>query len=364
MGIRLLATLAATSLLFTGVVFSGTAVADDQQIDRKVIQQGLDQITATAAQGVQLRVTEGRHSFTARSGSAELGNERPVPVNGRFRAGSITKSFTSAVVLQLAGEGKVELDAPVVRYLPGLVDSRITVRQLMQHTSGLFNYTNAIGFSPQDFEPIRYEHWTPEEIIAISTSKPLQFEPGTKWEYNNTGFVILGRLIEKITKQSYERTVQQRVLRPLHLGDTTFPGDDPNIHGPHAHSYGLVNGKATDTTRFNPSVFWAVGDVVTTPRDLDTFYTALIGGKLLKPAQQAELVKTTPVSPQYGLGLFIQPTPCGTTVLGHTGSVPGYGSYAFYSPDLERRAELSATAGLGTGDPTAGYHAILNEVFC
>ncbi|HEX8866283.1 MAG TPA: serine hydrolase domain-containing protein [Lentzea sp.] len=363
MGIRLLATLAASSLLFTG-----TAVADDQQndqqIDRKVIQQALDQITSVSAQGVQLRVTEGRHSFTARSGTAELGGERPVPVTGRFRAGSITKSFTSTVVLQLVGEGKIELDAPVDRYLPGLVDSRVTVRHLLQHTSGLFNYTNAIGFSPQDFEPIRYKHWTPAEIIAISTSKPLQFEPGTKWEYNNTGFVILGQLIEKITKQPYERTVQQRVLRRLHLSDTTFPGDDPNIYGPHAHSYGLVNGKPTDTTRFNPSVFWAVGDVVTTTRDLDTFYTALIGGKLLKPAQQAELTKTTPVSPQYGLGLFVQQTPCGTTVLGHTGSVPGFGSYAFYSPDLRRRAEVSATAGLGTGDPTPGYYGILNEVFC
>ncbi|MEV6239916.1 serine hydrolase domain-containing protein [Lentzea sp. NPDC051838] len=359
MGTRLLAAVAASSLLFTG-----TAVADDQQIDRKVVQQALDQITSTAAQGVQARVTEGRRSFTARSGTAELGSERPVPLNGRFRAGSITKSFTTTVVLQLVGEGKVSLDAPVVRYLPGLVDARITVRQLMQHTSGLYNYTNAIGFSPQDFEPIRFKQWTPSEIIAISTSKPLQFEPGTKWEYNNTGFVILGQLIEKITGQPYERVVQQRLLRPLHLGDTTFPGDDPDIHGPHAHSYGLVNGKATDTTRYNPSVFWAVGDVVTTTRDLDTFYSALIGGKLLRPAQQAELMKTTPVSPQYGLGLFIQPTPCGTTVVGHTGSVPGYGSYAFYSPDLQRRAELSATAGLGTGDPTPGYYAILNEVFC
>ncbi|MGW4206413.1 serine hydrolase domain-containing protein [Lentzea sp. NPDC004789] len=359
MGTRLLATTAAFSLIFTG-----SAVADDQQIDRKIVQQALDQITSTAAQGAQLRVTEGRHGFTARSGTAELDSTRPVPVNGRFRAGSITKTFTTTVVLQLVGEGKVELDAPVDRYFPGLVDGRITVRQLMQHTSGLFNYTNAIGFSPQAFEPIRYRHWEPEEIIAISTSRPLQFEPGTKWEYNNTGFVILGQLIEKITKQPYERVVRQRILTPLHLNDTTSPGDDADIHGPHAHSYGLVNGKATDTTRFNPSVFWAVGDIVTTTRDLDTFYRALLGGKLLKPAQQGELLKTTPASPEYGLGLFVQKAPCGTTIVGHTGSVPGFGSYAFYTPDLKRRAELSATAGLGTGDPAPGYNALLNEIFC
>ena len=359
MGTRLLATVAAFSLLFTG-----TAVADDQQIDRKIVQQALDQITSTAAQGAQIRVTEGRDSFTARSGTAELGGTRPVPLNGRFRAGSITKTFTATVVLQLAGEGKVELDAPVNRYLPGLVDARITVRQLLQHTSGLFNYTNAIGFQPQEFEPIRFKQWTPAELIAISTSRPLQFEPDTKWEYNNTGFVVLGELIEKITKQSYERTVQQRILKPLHLNDTTPPGDNPNIHGPHAHSYGLVNGEPTDTTRWNPSVFWAVGDVITTTKDLDTFYAALLNGKLLKPAQQNELMKTTPVSPEYGLGLFIQKAPCGTTIIGHTGGVPGFSSAAFLTPDLQRRVELSATAGLGTGDPSPVYLRLLNEIFC
>jgi D-alanyl-D-alanine carboxypeptidase len=359
MGIRLLATLAATSLLFTG-----TAVADDQQIDRKIVQQALDQITSTAAQGAQLRVTEGRHSFTARSGTAELGSNRPVPVNGRFRAGSITKTFTSTVVLQLVGEGKVELDAPVTRYLPGLIDGRITVRHLLQHTSGIYNYTESIEFNPQDFEPIRFSHWEPAELIAISTSKPLQFEPGTRWEYNNTGFVILGELIEKVTKQPYERTVRQRILKPLHLNGTALPGDNPDIHGPHAHSYGLVDGKPTDTTRWNPSVFWAAGDIVSTTEDLDTFYAALLTGRLLEPAQRAELMKTTPVSPEYGLGLFIQKAPCGTTIVGHTGSVPGFGTYAFFTPDLKRRAELSATAGLGTGDPTSGYYGILNEVFC
>jgi len=363
MGTRLKATFAVATLLVATT--GGTALADTSaSVDRKIVQQALDQITGTAAQGAQIRVTDGRNRFTAHSGTAELDSARPVPLDGRFRAGSITKSFTSAVVLQLAGSGKVELDAPVNRYLPGLVDDRITVRHLLQHTSGLYNYTDAIEFSPQEFEPIRFKQWEPAELIAISTGRPLQFEPGTKWEYNNTGFVILGLLIEKVTQQSYERVVQQRVLKPLHLNDTTLPGDNPNLYGPHAHSYGLVNGRPTDTTRWNPSVFWAVGDIVSTTRDLDTFYAALISGKLLKPAQQAELLKTTPVSPEYGLGLFVQKAPCGTTIIGHTGGVPGFGSYAFYSPDLDRRVELSVTAGLGTGDPSPGYFQLLDEVFC
>ncbi|RDI33198.1 serine hydrolase domain-containing protein [Lentzea flaviverrucosa] len=361
MGTRLLATLAAFSLLFTG-----TAVADnDARVDRRIVQEGLDELAATGtAQGTQLRVTDGRNRFTARSGTAEMNNPRPVPLNGRFRAGSITKSFTSAVTLQLAGEGRISLDAPVDRYLPGLIDQRITVRQLLQMTGGLFNYTNELPFDPQGFEAIRFKRWQPEELVAIATSKPLNFEPGTRWEYNNTNYVILGMLIEKVTGRKYEQVVAQRVLKPLHLDETTFPGNDPEIRGPHAHSYGIVNGQPVDTTRWNPSVFWAVGDVITTTRDLDTFYTALLTGKLLEPAQRAELTKTTAVSTDYGLGVFVEKAPCGTTIIGHPGGVPGFASYAYSTPDLKRRAEFSISTGVGTGDPNPAFAKLINEIFC
>ncbi|SER25031.1 alkaline D-peptidase. Serine peptidase. MEROPS family S12 [Lentzea xinjiangensis] len=359
MGKRLLATITAFGLLFTG-----TAVADDQRVDRGIVQQGLDEITRAAAQGVQLRVTDGRNSFTARSGTAELNHPRPVPVTGRFRAGSITKTFTSTVVLQLVGEGRVSLDEPVDRHLPGLVDPRITVRHLLQMTGGLFNYTNALPFNPQGFEEIRYRQWRPEELVALATSRPLQFEPGTAWEYNNTNYVVLSLLIEKVTGKTYEEAVAHRVLEPLRLGDTTFPGDDPGIRGAHARSYGLVNGRPVDTTRWNPSVFWAAGDVISTTRNLDTFQTALLTGRLLKPAQQRELTRTTPVSPDYGLGVFVEKAPCGTTIIGHPGSVPGFVSYAYSTPDLQRRAQFSATAGLGTGDPSPGYSRLIDEIFC
>ena len=359
MGTRSLAIATACTLLFTG-----TAAADSPRIDRGIVQEGLDEIVRTAAQGVQLRVTDGRTRFTARSGTAGLRDPRPVPANGRFRAGSTTKSFTSAVVLQLAGEGEVDLDAPVTRHLPGLVDDRITVRQLLQHTSGLFNYTDALDFDPPGFEPIRYRHWEPEELVALATSRPLESEPGTRWRYSNTGYVVLGLLIEKITGQDYAEAVSQRVLRPLRLVDTTFPGDSPDIHGPHARSYGLVDGRPTDTTRWNTTVFWAAGDVVSTTKDLDTFYNALLGGVLLAPEQQRELTRTTAVSPGYGLGLFLDQVSCGATIIGHTGSVPGFSSYAYSSPDRKVRAEFSATTGLGTGDPTGAYFRVLDEIFC
>ncbi|WP_051174390.1 serine hydrolase domain-containing protein [Amycolatopsis orientalis] len=358
--IQLVAALTVAGLIAT----TGTALADTSA-DRDVVQEALDQLTASgAALGVQARVTDGRQRFTARSGKAELGSNRPVPENGRFRIGSITKTFVSTVLLQLSGEGKVALDAPVVRYLPGLIDGRITVRQILQHTSGLYNYTDALPLSPDEFEPIRYKHWTPEELLKVSTDKPLDFDPGTRWNYSNTNYVVAGLLVEKLTGRPYEKAVEQRILKPLRLGDTELPGDDVDIRGPHAHGYVTVAGKPNDITRINPSVAWAAGEMISTTRDLDTFGVALASGRLLKPAQQQEITRTTAVSPEYGLGLQVQTLPCGSKVWGHGGGIPGYSSQLLTTPDTTKRLELSVTSAPTGGDANDAFRKLLTEVFC
>jgi len=363
MGIQLKAVAVAAVLVATT---GGTALADpvDRPVDRRVVQQGLDEVVEAGVLGVQLRVTHDREKFTARSGKAELGSDRPVPLNGRFRAGSITKTFVSTVVLQLVGEGDVELDAPVGRYLPGLVDERITVRHLLQHTSGLYDHNNALPFDPAGFEQIRYRHWEPRELVALSTGRPLEFPPGTKWAYSNTNYVVAGLLVEQITGRPLERVVEHRVLKPLRLNDTVLPRDDDRIHGPHARGYWAIDGKPVDITRFNPSVFWAEGNLVSTTKDLDTFFAALVGGRLLRPAQQRELTTTTAVSPGYGLGVSIQVLPCGTTVWGHDGGVPGFGSLVLTTPDTSKRVALSANTSPAVGDPSPGLEKVLGEIFC
>nr|WP_089921723.1 serine hydrolase domain-containing protein [Lentzea albida] len=365
MGIRLAATATATAASLLVLTTGGVASADTSSADRAVVQQALDEITRSgAALGVQARVVDGRQRFTATSGKADLNGTRPVPDDGRFRVGSITKTFVSTVLLQLAGEGKLDLDAPVVRYLPGLVDQRITVRQVLQHTSGLFNYTNALPLSPEEFEKIRYKHWSPQELLALATAQPLDFEPGTQWNYSNTNYVVAGLLVEKLTGKPYEKAVEQRILKPLRLRDTEVPGDDPNIHGPHARAYWTVAGKPSDITRINPSVAWAAGEMISTTRDLDTFITALSKGELLKPAQQAEMSRTTAVSPQYGLGLQVETLPCGTKVWGHGGGIPGYSSQLLSTPDSKKRFELNATSGPTEGNPGDAFNKLLTEVFC
>jgi D-alanyl-D-alanine carboxypeptidase len=357
MGIKTIAALTAACLLVTG----GTALAST---DRKIVQEGLDDWIRAGTLGTQIRVTSGKEQFTARSGVSELNTAKPVPLNGKFRAGSITKTFASTVVLQLAGEGEVVLDAPVERYLPGLVDSRITVRDLLQHTSGLYNFTRTVQLEPDVFEPIRYRHWKPAEIIQIATSRPLDFEPGTRFSYSNTNYVVVGLLIEKLTGRSFEHEVRQRILAPLRLVDTDLPTSDVNIRGPHAHGYWRYNGEPSDITRFNPSVAWVAGHVVSTTKDLDTFVNALIDGELLKPAQQRDLLKTTAISPNYGLGLEVETLSCGTTVVGHGGGTPGYLSFMATSTDTRKRMTLSATTGPDQGNPGEGFDKIMNAVFC
>jgi D-alanyl-D-alanine carboxypeptidase len=361
---KITATVTAAALL--AAVTTGTAFAQEPpSVDRKAVQQAIDQLASGGgALGVQVRVTDGRRQFAARSGAAQLNTTKPVPHNGSFRIGSITKPFVATVVLQLAGEGKVELDAPVDRYLPDLLPYQdITVRQILQHTSGLFSYTRALPLSPDGFEPIRDKHWEAGELVAIAAARPLNFAPGTKWEYSNTNYIVAGLLIEKLTGRPYAEAIRQRVLKPLRLNDTYLPGDDQGIRGPHAHAYWTANGQPSDITHINPSVTGASGEIVSTTRDLDRFIVALTSGELLQPAQQAELVRTTDVSPAYGLGLKVM-TVCGTKVWGHGGGIPGFSSELLTTTDNQRRLVMSATTAPVSGNPRPALDQLLNETFC
>ncbi len=346
----------------------GTATADTataERIDRDVVQRAVDEVARNGAAGVQVRITDGRRGFTARAGVAEWGGDRPVPTDGRYRVGSITKVFVSTVVLQLVGEGKVDLDAPVSRYLPGLLPDgdRITVRMVLQHTSGLYNFTGGLPLDPAGFEAIRYEHWEPRELVAVATAQPLDFPPGTRWSYSNTNYVVAGLLIEEITGKPYARAVERRVLQPLGLRDTSVPGDRVGVPGPHAHGYVKVGDRVVDITRINPSVAHAAGEMISTTADLDRFIAAVAKGELLKPAQAAEMKKTTDVSPGYGLGLEQERLPCGATVIGHGGGIPGYSSLMLASQDGRVRLDASFTSS-PDGGSGEGVDDLIAEVFC
>ncbi|WP_410589017.1 serine hydrolase domain-containing protein [Amycolatopsis sp. lyj-23] len=358
-GTRFTASLVAgvTALSLTA---TGTADAADSP-DPRAITRALELMTAGGAAGAQVGVTVGGRRFTARSGVARLGAPRGVPVNGRFRIASVTKTFTATVVLQLVGEGRLALDDAVSRYLPGLLPDgdRITVRMLLQHRSGLYNYSDDLTGDPAELQ----RHWAPRQLVAMATAHPLNFPPGTASKYSNTDYIVAGLLVEGLTSRSWATAVRDRIIRPLGLHGTTLPGDRTAIPGPHAHGYAQRAGTLVDVTAMNPSVGWAAGEIISTTADLDTFTAALFGGRLLAPAQLTDMTTLSPADAPYGLGLSTDVLSCGVRVWGHTGDVPGYHTLLASTRDGHIRLQLSLTTATRQ-TPQQGYRELVDDVFC
>ena len=294
-----------------------------------------------------------RH-YTA--GLADVRSGEPARAGQRWRIASNTKAFVATVMLQLAGEGKLGLDDAVERWLPGVVrgpgydPAKITLRQLLNHTSGVHDPDEAALFAPY-FAGNRGYVYTPDEVIRRSLLTPPSFAPGAGVGYSNTGYVLLGRVIERVTGHDVVREIQRRLLTPLGLTQTSFPLTSPYLTGPHLHGYGMdvePDGKRVDLTTFSPSYDWTAGAMVSTVDDLAKFHRALLSGRLLRPAQQAELRKLVPNDEggSYGLGIETLDLPCPggkQTVWGNTGAGPGYFSLSMTSADGARQLVLVTT---------------------
>lgn len=314
-------------VLAAAMLFSGTALATSD-----TTQQRLDGLVRQhefpAALGTTTEPNGRATSLTA--GRAELNKDKPVPKDGQVRAGSNTKAFVATVVLQLVAEGKVELDAPVTRYLPGAIaDDRITVRQLLNHTSGLANYTMYMGL--ENFENVRHRYFEPHELLDIANAQPPTGQPGEKFKYSNTNYVLAGLIVQKVTGRPIAENVDQRIIQRLRLRDTYWPGvGDQGIKGRHPHGYARGNNVVTDVTELDPSWGWAAGQLISTTKDLNTFYKGLLKGDLLPRKQLDEMRKTVDTAgemwpgAEYGLGLASTPLSCGGKYWGHGGDIPGY----------------------------------------
>ncbi|MEU8996174.1 serine hydrolase domain-containing protein [Streptomyces caniferus] len=296
------------------------------------VQQGLNALVHTdglPAALASVKDREGRtRTYTAGAGDLATGSK--VPRDGQVRIGSNTKTFTAVVVLQLVGEGKIRLDAPVDSYVPGLVrgegiDGRdLTVRQLLQQTSGLPNYTN-YGLQPRYYDP--------RDLLDIALRHKADFAPGTKWEYSNTNYVLAGLIIQKVTGRPLAQEIDQRIIKRIGLRHTSFPAPgDLTIREPHPKGYDQESAGAPlrDVTETDPSWGWAAGQMISTNSDLNRFFTALLTGRLLPAPQLAQMRTTVPAGrpfgsgARYGLGLVSTPLSCGGVSWGHGGSFPGY----------------------------------------
>ncbi len=301
---------------------SVTSAALEAKLDQGVADLGL----VGAAMGLT-DAPEGQ-LWTGASGWADVDAGEEWTPDHRFHVGSVTKTFTAALVFQLDEEGLLGLNDPLEDWVPGAYDDQgVTLAHLMSNTSGIVSY-NYVGSFNDDRE------WTPEELVewAVSQEPSVRFEPGTDWEYSNTNWVLLGLALEAASGESYESLLQDRLLDPLELEDTVLAGsgftDDTLV--------ACYDAEHTEITgSMDPSMGWAAGALVSTPEDLVRWGAALYGGQVISE-QSLEQMTTQLVLPdgtvvEYGMGAFVE-TDGTVSLYGHTGGYEGYQTYLYHWP--------------------------------
>ncbi|CAM5301903.1 D-Ala-D-Ala carboxypeptidase [Streptomyces avidinii] len=334
-------------------------------IDRAALQSAVDAAAKklmVPGAVVLLRTPQG--TFRALSGTAELGEDRLPATADHFRVASNTKTMTSALIQLLVQDGKVRLGDPVSEYVPGVPNgANITIAELLEMRSGLYNYTDAPEFSATlDAEPGKA--WTPQEVLAIAFRHPPDAAPGTEYAYDNTNYALLGLVAEKAGGRPLAQQFEDRLFTPLGLAGTSLPGiHDTALPAPYAHGY-MYGGSAhamtdepypadvqaaarsgklapLDYTHQNSSYATAAGGVVSTADDMATWIKALVTGKVLDPATQRQWLRSpreeAPAAPEgtqkYGYGIAYQRFTPRASMYFHGGELPGFNSFIGHDPD-------------------------------
>jgi D-alanyl-D-alanine carboxypeptidase len=323
---RLVGLVLTSVVLVVGAVAAPAAFADRTARDRQLTKSITSTVRDASVPGAIVGVwKQGKRPYVRAFGVRNTATERRMRRNLYMRVGSVTKTFTVTALLQLVGEGKVALDDPIGKYVPGIVNGdTVTLRQLASMTSGIEGYTQSPAFYDV-FVTNPYRAWTPQELVDAVTGAPALYPPGEGYNYSNTNAVLIGLVVEQVSGQSLPRYVKRHLLKPLGMKDTTFP-TDAAFRSPHAQGYTdkTPDGEIANATDWNPSWGWAAGAMTSTAHDMRIWTKHLISGKrLLPPAVQRERlasVKTTGTAlATYGLGLFNR-----DGWIGHNGTLPGY----------------------------------------
>lgn len=304
-------------------------------------QDALDGLLKAGMPGVaaESRTADGKKWFGS-AGYADVEAQRERSPRDHFRAGSITKTFMATVLLQLEAEGEIDLDDPVEKWLPGVVKgdgydaNAISVRQMLNHTSGIHDSVETPEWQQTMNGPGFFQHRfdvkKPEEIVAMALKYRPYFKPGEGWHYSNTNYVLAGMVIEKVTGDTYAHQAEQRIIKPLGLKHTSFPGTRTTLPAPHSIGYSKLYApnpgpEVYDATEYSPTWSGATGELISTSGDLNTYFRALTRGRLLPQRQMREMFQTVETGQhyRYGLGLIARDLSCGETVWGHDGIVWG-----------------------------------------
>jgi D-alanyl-D-alanine carboxypeptidase len=321
-----------------------------------------DKVVAAGFPGVVLAQRTAGGTTAVAGGIADVSSGRHARPGDRYRIGSATKTMTAVVVLQLVAEGRLRLDDRVARWLPDLgLDRRITVRHLLQHTSG-FRQNTMVFSPPRSYESNRLRYFRPEELVRLALTNPEpRHLPGSTHEYSNTNYVLAGMVIEKATGHSVRGELTRRIIRPLGLRNTSFPERSPFVAGRHLRGYLPPEpGKAwQDTTVYSMSWAWTAGAVISTTEDETAFLRALLAGRLLPKPLLDTMMGTGDFG--YGLGLYPVRVPCvpGGLAWGHNGMVFGYHAAVFSTPDGARQAAVGANTWLL--DESGGFNWIAEQ---
>jgi Tol biopolymer transport system component/CubicO group peptidase (beta-lactamase class C family) len=318
------------------------------------VKRVAQQLARSGAKSVIVFVSTGGKEYVATAG------ERGPTADQRFRVGSVTKTFTATIVLQLVDERKLRLHSTLEDFLPGVVPrgNEITIRQLLQHRSGLVNYTDYLSWLKG---ASRSSSTRPIDLLRFAGSKPLAFAPGSQWSYSNTNYIALGLVIEKITGHSYAQELEQRILDPLGLDDTELPQtrllpdlqDDGKLHPAPGHPKG---DPSLEVDWANPILSWAAGAIVSNARDLSRFYSALLSARILSSASLARMKETVlvdgPEPLRAGLGIFSRNVRCGRA-WGHGGGILDYTTLVSASEEGDRVGVISVRGSFEAPDESA-----------
>ncbi len=303
------------------------------QSDRAPVKKAIRDALQLGYPGILANISKSGKTWSYTAGVADVRTKKPMKADFHFRIGSVTKTFIATVLLQLCGENRLNLDDSIEKWLPGVIQgngydgNQITIRQILNHTSGIAEYMNSKDFDIMDTK----KSYTAEEFVKMGISLPPDFAPGKGWSYSNTGYVLLGILIEKVTGNSYAEEVENRIIEPLDLSNTFLPGNSSVIPGTkHARGYIQLDGASElkDVTYINPGS--SDGDMISNADDLNKFFSYLLSGKLLKEQQLKQMLTTVPTDREragYGLGIVEFKLPNGVSVWGHRGSVLGFSTF-------------------------------------
>lgn len=343
------------------------------------VQRALDEVVAAGAPGAMALVRRGDRTIRLTSGYGNLAPKKPMRLRDRFRIGGLTKTFTATVVLQLVGEGKVALEDTVEQWLPGVISNggAISVRQLLNHTSGIFDYIQ----DPRVLAP--YLEDLPNNLTLIFDARegvriaaehgPL-FAPGSALAYSNTNYLLLAMIVEAATGKSFGSELRRRIFKPLGLRHTTYPTSS-RIDGSHIHGY-LPGLPLVDITPLSPTLLGASGGILSNAKDVARFYRALLRGRLLAPDLLKSMQTIDPVATGgvpdagftgggWGLGLLRERFPCGRTAWGHDSEIPGYTAAAWNSKNGSRQVVVVVNSFFGPDEPPIqALRTVLATAYC